>query len=276
MNIKDLTTKDIEEMNYNQIIGIIKETNRPPGGKNTVFEIINRTKINEKSKVLEIGTSTGFTSMEISRFIRCSITAIDINEDSLAEAKSRADREGYDKINFIKADVNNLPFKNEEFDLIIVGNIFSLVLDKDRSFGECMRVCKRDGFVAATPMYYLEKPSKDIIQQVSKAIGVNIIPQYKKDWINSFTNSESELYWSKDFKFEYIEDEKIKNLTKEILSRSHLKNLTKETYERLSEIYKKFMYLFRDNLSKMGFTIILLAKKKIWEDQEIYTSRPIN
>lgn len=87
MKIASLTPEEIELMDYNEIIGLVKETNRIPGGRNTVFEIINRTCLNKESKVLEIGTSTGFTSIEISRFIKCNIKAIDINEDSLNEAK---------------------------------------------------------------------------------------------------------------------------------------------------------------------------------------------
>lgn len=30
--IRELTVKDIEEMNYNELIGLTRETNRTPGG----------------------------------------------------------------------------------------------------------------------------------------------------------------------------------------------------------------------------------------------------
>lgn len=273
--IHEITDEDIKNMSYNELIGIIKETNRIPGGKNTIFEIINRVHLSRESKVLEIGTSTGFTAIEISRFVKCSITAIDINEESLNEAKNRASKEDMDNIIFLKADVNNLPFKDNEFDLVIVGNIFSLMTDKEKSINECKRVCKKEGFIIAVPMYYIKQPSNNLVEKVSEAIKVNIKPLYKSDWINFFNNPTLEIYWSKDFKFDFIPDETIRSFVEEILDRPHLKNLKEETSKKLKEIYTNYMFLFRDNLSHMGFTIFLISNKRIWEDLELFTSQEI-
>ncbi|MFH1889789.1 MAG: methyltransferase domain-containing protein [Nanoarchaeota archaeon] len=272
MKIEELTAKDISEMDYNQLIGIVKETNRPPGGKNSIFEMINRTHITEKSHILEIGASTGFTSIEISRLIQCKITAIDINEASLSEARERADKEGYSNIKFINADVNSLPFEDNSFDIVIVGNVFSLMADKKKALDECMRVCKKDGFLVVIPMYYLKTPSDKLVEDVSNAIKVQITPLYKKDWVDFFSIPSLEIYWIKDFKFDYIKDENIMQFCEDILKREHLKNLGKDALEKLREVYPKFMFLFRDNLSQMGYSILLLSKKKIWEDSELYTS----
>jgi len=89
MEIEKITPKEIKEMDYNQIIGLIKETNRPPGGRKTVFEIVNRTCIDRESKVLEIGTSTGFTAIELSKLVKCKITSIDINENEFERRLSK-------------------------------------------------------------------------------------------------------------------------------------------------------------------------------------------
>lgn len=273
---KDIGPKDIEEMNYNELISLTKETNRPPGGKETVFEIINRTCIDSGSKVLEIGTSTGFTSIEIRRMVECSSIAIDINESSLKEARKRANNEGFDDIEFIKADVNKLPFKDSEFDLVILGNILSLMDDKDKAFGECKRVCKDDGFIAVVPMYYLEEPPNSLIEKISKAVGTDITPRYKKDWKEYLDMPSLEIYWEKDYKFNYIEDEDVENFVDLILDRDHLKNkLNEETFSILNDKYADYMFLFRDNLLKMGFSIFLLANDRIWEDPELFSSTAI-
>ena len=270
-----MTPKDIMEMDYNQLISIVKETNRLPGGRNSIMEIISRLQITENTKLLEIGTSTGFTSIEISRFVKCKITAIDINELSLSEALERANKQGYSNINFIKADANSLPFDKEFFDIVIIGNVFSLMTDKKITFNECMRVCKNDGFIVAIPMYYLKSPSEKLVQDVSDAIKVNITPMYKKDWIEFFSIPELEIYLIKDYKFNYIEDKEVDRFCNEILKRKHLEDLSPDALETLTEVYSKFMFLFRDNLSHMGYSILLLSKKKIWEDPELYTSTEI-
>ena len=204
MNIEELTPEDVKSMNYNEIIGILKETNRPPGGKNTVFEIMQRTFLSKNSNVLEIGTSTGFTALEISRFIKCSIIATDINENSLEEARNRTVNEGYNNISFVKADVNSLPFKNEEFNLVIVGNVLSLMSDKEKALDECRRVCKRNGFIAVVPMYYIRQPSDELIKQVSEAIreALEMRKEEKVRRIKSMTKNldENNVYeWAVNF-----------------------------------------------------------------------------
>lgn len=275
MRIEEITSKDVEEMDYNQLIGLTKETNRPPGGRKTVFEIVNRTFLDRESRVLEVGTSTGFTAIEISKLVKCKITSIDINQMSLKEAEERALEEGFDNINFLKADVNELPFEDGEFDVIIVGNVLSLMSNKEKAFNECRRVCKKSGFIVSVPMYYLEKPSEELIRDVSEAIHVNITPLYKRDWEEFFNIPGLEIYHSEDFKFNYMNDEVIDDFVENILKREHLKKLEGEALEVLNKKYKDYMFLFRDNLSKMGFSIVLLANKMLWEDPELYTSERI-
>jgi ubiquinone/menaquinone biosynthesis C-methylase UbiE len=275
MEIKNLTKEDIFKMDYNQLIGLTKETNRIPGGKKTIFEILNKVFVNRDTKILEIGTSTGFTSIEISRLVKCAITSIDINQMSLDEAKNRALNEGFDNIKFIQADVNELPFQEGEFDLVIIGNVFSLMIDKERALKECRRVCKKTGFLAVVPLFYLENPSDELIQNVSNAIHVNITPYFKQDWINFFNLPGIEIFWSEDYSFDYMNDDIIKHFVKSILEREHLKELNKDAFEELKNKYTNYMYLFRENLSKMGFSIILLANIRLWEDPELYTSRKV-
>lgn len=272
MEIEKITPKDIEEMDYNQLIGLTKETNRLPGGRKTVFEIINRTCIDRNSKVLEIGTSTGFTAIELSKLVKCDITSIDINEMSLKEAEERANQEGLDNIRFMKADVNELPFDDSKFDLVIIGNVLSLMSNKEKAFDECRRVCKKTGFIAAVPMFYIEKPSEKLVKNVSNAIQVNITPLYKKDWDKFFDIPNLEVYFIEDYKFDYMGDDIIEKFVEDILKRDHLKKLNKDALEVLNKKYKDYMFLFRDNLSKMGFSIVLLSNKMLWEDPELYTS----
>jgi len=275
MKLKDITPKDIEEMDYNKLIGLTKETNRLPGGRKTVFEIASRTFLNKESKVLEIGTSTGFTAIELSKLVQCRITSIDINEMSLKEAEIRALNEGFSNIKFLKADVNNLPFSNGEFDVVIIGNVLSLMSNKEKSFNECRRVCNKNGFIVSVPMFYMEKPSDELVKNVSEAIHVNITPLYKNDWDKFFDMPELEIYFSESYKFDYIPNNIIEDFVINILNRVHLKDLNEESFNILRKKYTSYMHLFRDNLSKMGFSIVLLSNKMTWEDPELYTSKKV-
>ena len=58
--------KNIEELNYSEFVGLINERNRPSGGIKTIQEVVVNARIDKGSKVLEIGSNTGFISVNIS------------------------------------------------------------------------------------------------------------------------------------------------------------------------------------------------------------------
>ena len=275
MQIKNLTSKDIEKMNYNELIALVKETNRPPGGSRSIYYILDRLFISKESKILEIGTSTGFTALEIARLTKSEVKAIDINETSLGEAKERAKKENLENIIFMKADARVLPFEDGCFDLVFCGNLLSIIDKKEKAFEELKRVTKKSGFIAAIPMYYVKKPSQGLARKVSEAIGINITVTDKDYWLSFLKNPHFEIYFVKDFIFEDIKEEKVKEFVKNILSREHLKQLSKEAMEVLKRKYEEHMLLFRENLSHMGYLVIILKKKNESEDPELFTSKEV-
>lgn len=273
--IKNLTKKDIEEMNYNELISVVKETNRPPGGITTLLEVAKSTFLNKNSNILEIGTSTGFTALELARIIGCKITAIDINELSIRECKERAEKLGLKNIDFRLGDAENLDFESESFDLVFCGNVTSIVSNREKALFEYNRVLKNGGYLVAIPMYYIKKPSKELVLNVSKAIRVNIKVHNKYYWLNIFENKNLEILNWIDFKFDYISDEKINSFIKDILSRKHLNELSKEVKETLNKKYTEYVKLFRENLSHMGYTILILRKTSLKLDEELFTGSRI-
>jgi SAM-dependent methyltransferase len=271
--LKDYTPQDVLAMNYNELIGLVRETNRPPGGANAIFRIAQRAFLRPNSKVLEIGTSTGFTAVELARLVGCHIDAIDINPVSIEEAAGRAKLAGVREcIDFKVEDATKTAFGDRSFDMVFCGNVTSLIPDRERALAEYSRVLKDGGVVAAIPMYYMEKPPADLVRRVSDAIRVDIIPRYKKDWVEFFDRKPLELYWSEDYRFDRIGDEAVGRFVDEILKRPHLDSLRSDTRSALSEQYRRFMYLFRENLAIMGYTLMLLRKETCPIDPELFTS----
>ncbi|MFH1367119.1 MAG: methyltransferase domain-containing protein [Patescibacteria group bacterium] len=88
-------------------------------------------------KILEIGCATGLISQ-----IFCAeneVCGLDLSDDLLAGAKSRG-------LRTVKADLEEeLPFKNDRFDLIIASEIIEHVIDTDKLLCEINRVLKKDG-----------------------------------------------------------------------------------------------------------------------------------
>ncbi len=269
--INELTKQDIECMNYNELISITRETNRPPGGINSVIEVIKNTFINKNSKILEVGTSTGFTSLELARLVGCKITAIDINPVSIEECKSRAEKLGLQNIDFRIGDVEKLEFDDKTFDLVFCGNVTSIVNNREKALNEYKRVIKDEGYIVAIPMYYIKHPSEELVSGVSRAIIVDIKVQDKQYWLNMFKSEKVEVLKEIDYEFDYIKDDKIQSYVKMILSRKHLENLNSDAKKMLDVKYTRYIKLFRENLSHMGYTILILRKTNLLLDEELFT-----
>lgn len=275
--IKNLTKEDIKNMSYNEIIGLVRETNRTPGGLNTIKTVSRMLNLNNNTKILDIGTSTGHTALEFGRLLNCEIIGIDINPESIKTASERCKRFNLDKVKFQIDDATKMSFDDETFDVVFAGNVTSLVNNREAALNEYWRVLKPNGHLVAVPMYYLETPSETLLEDVRQAIQVNIQAQYKEDWKNFFLREEDEIFEEVDFRFVKCSDEEINQFCENILSREHLKELNKEAMETLKECYFRFMHLFNENNSHMGFTIYIIRRKEsdVFNDPELYHSERI-
>jgi ubiquinone/menaquinone biosynthesis C-methylase UbiE len=271
MDLQKLTINDIENMDYNHLIALVKETNRPPGGYKTIACVIQNTFMKQGSRVLEIGTSTGVTAIELVKACGCFVEAIDINETSLTEAQQRALQEGVaERIHFQQEDAQALCYEPETFDLVFCGNVTSLIPDREKAREEYTRVLKKNGFLAAVPMYYLRQPSEELRSCVSAAIQSEVAVIDRDYWIDFYNRSGLVLKFTENYKFDYIPDKILEEFVEAILGRPFLRELKPEVYERLREKYKEYIYLFRDNLSHMGYSILLYKKEPVNREPELF------
>lgn len=269
--LSEFTVQDIEEMDYNNIISLVKETNRAPGGYKTIASILNNAFVTENFNILEIGTSTGITAIEITKAKKCSLTSIDINERSLAEAAERATTEGVkNHINFKLGDAQNLEFSDESFDMVFCGNVTSLIPDRKKACNEYVRVLKHNGILAAVPMYYIKKPSEELLSNVQKAIKTDVQVVDARHWLDFYNESGLLLKYVEHYKFDYIEDKTLDDFISYIMNQDFLKELSQDVYDTLNRKYKEYIYLFRDNLSHMGYSILLYQKNKYTKEPELF------
>lgn len=275
-SVEHITIDSIKKASYNQLIAIIQETNRPPGGSMTITEIASRSFLRPGKTVLDVGTSTGVTAVTIALMTGANVVAIDINERSLSVGKQHAkDANVEELITFDKQDVTQLPYDQNSFDLVFCGNVTSLVSSRDRAFAEYLRVLKPGGILAAVPMYYVDQPSSELVQEVSQAIQVNIVPQYKDYWMKFFSHPDLRMMWSKDYRFDKITEERVNEYVASLLKSSRLSSLDEGVLQVLTTTYTKYMQLFRFNLQHMGFTILLLQKAFSSFEEELFTGHEV-
>ena len=113
--------------------------------------IFSNYRIEEDMKVLELGCGTGEMWMGQDALIgRCSkLVLTDLSEGMLAAAKENL--KPYGGIEFRKVDIQDIPFADNEFDVVIANMMLYHVPDLERGLKEVARVLKSGGtFYCAT------------------------------------------------------------------------------------------------------------------------------
>src|ERR1043165_6096739 len=84
------------------------------------------------SKVLDVGCNDGVFAQMLVEKRKCDVTGIDISEVALEEARKKG-------LKVLKADVENLPFKDGEFDVVLGMELLSHLFDPKKALQEMSR-----------------------------------------------------------------------------------------------------------------------------------------
>ena len=106
-----------------------------------------QNKENKPLTILNIGAATGKTSELLSKFGK--VTSLEYDQDCCNYANEQFN------LTIIHGSILDLPFKDEEFDLVCAFDVIEHVEDDLSGVHEMKRVCKRDGQIVLTVPAYL-------------------------------------------------------------------------------------------------------------------------
>lgn len=116
-------------------------------------------------KVADIGCGTGASTIQLARSLNAQITAVDFLPDFINVLKDNADNAGLaDKIKPLVCSMDNLPFEDEEYDVIwSEGAIYSMGFEK--GINEWMRFLKPGGVLAVSEITWTTRDRAIELQQ---------------------------------------------------------------------------------------------------------------
>lgn len=106
--------------------------------------------IQEGEKVLDLGSGSGMDTFlaALKTGPTGFVTGIDMTDEQLQKGQRLQKQYGFNNVSFQKGYIENLPFNDASFDVVISNGVINLCPDKEKVFKEISRVLKPNGRLA--------------------------------------------------------------------------------------------------------------------------------
>lgn len=143
---------------YQLLIDLHKHADRQgPGGDEETKMALDLSGVDksEPLNIADIGCGTGASTLTLARQLDATITAVDFLEEFLEVLKKRATQAGVsEKISTLLCSMENLPFEDEEFDIIwSEGAIYNIGFEK--GIHDWKRYLKPGGLLVASEITWI-------------------------------------------------------------------------------------------------------------------------
>jgi len=267
MNNK-IIAKKIKKMSYVELMAFLGEINRPPGGKDSIRQLVQNCFIIKKSSVLDVGCNTGYCTFEVAHLAKCRAVGVDISPVMIERAKEFQKSDPLGKlVEFKVADGMKLPFVDSTFDVVFSGGSTAFMDDKERAISEYKRVLKPWGFVTDINFFYKKQAPKGLINKLNNLMKINIQQWNENYWLDIYEKCSLEKY--------FVYKNSVKTATAEEVKKYcsiMTDNLTIPEQAR-SALLKKLMLimtLFNENNKYLNYGVFIYRKRPIEEQISLF------
>lgn len=134
-----------------------------PGGIELTLDLAGRLRLSRDSHVLDVASGRGASAMAVAERFGCRVTGVDLSTVNVAEAEVAAIERGLaERVTFVRADAENLPFDAATFDAILCECAFCTFPDKATAAAEFARVLRSRGRIGISDLTRVAEPLPEL------------------------------------------------------------------------------------------------------------------
>lgn len=155
-----------------------------PGGKAGTDFLLSHLLLKKGQKVLEIACNRGLNLLSLAKqYPEVSFVGVDIDKDSIEEAKVLQAKEGLHNVEFMQANAFHLPFSDASFDFVINEAMLTMLSEeaKKKALSEYHRVLKKGGLLLTHDIALISM-RPDTRKLLSQTIHLSVHPLQQSDW----------------------------------------------------------------------------------------------
>lgn len=219
----NITAEQISKMNYPDFVGYINQWNVLPGAYNTLSKWAIFSRMDEKSKLIQIACTTGFQSRELSLLTGCKALGIDLSHNAIEMAQYNKEHYAPNThLNYIQGDA--LSFNSDEkFTHVAIGAGAQFFPDPQQAIQKCISLLSDGGYLLASPFYIINPIPEDLLKLGRSVFGITPTTAGYKDIMNMYKGLEI-IYEDRNSIYQETEAE--------------LKDYCESTITRACEIHK--------------------------------------
>jgi len=169
MATKENAQLGLNYLDFQAYVGITKHN----GGFAATDKLLALCHIQDAQEVLNVGCGIGVGSTYIASKYGCRVVGVDISEKMVEWSRQRAREERVeDKVEFRTANVLDLPFEADRFDVVFCESVLAFVKDKPRAIRECVRVTRPGGYVGLNETFWIAEAPSELIARAQTSLGL--------------------------------------------------------------------------------------------------------
>lgn len=143
--------------------------------------------IKKGNTVVDLGSGAGIDCFLAAKKVGPAgrVIGIDFTEEMIIKAKANALKGKFNNVEFVLADIDKLPIKNNSVDIIISNCVINLAPDKNKVFNEAFRALKPGGKIFVSDIVLLDDLSEEQKKDRELIAGCVAGALLKKDYINT-------------------------------------------------------------------------------------------